>query len=132
MEDGVHHWSGFSFDANALGTPPSPPSAAEVDDTIDIEIREDLKMDVPLQRRRGQKVSKTSNAVRLTHLPISIVVACQISVLNTGTAKRPWACWRRYDLELKRQEAGLNVCAKISRMSPGLARSAAMYCIPTR
>ena len=111
-ENGVHRLVRISpFDANAR----RQTSFASiwvypvVDDTIDIEVRDaDLKVDTfRASGAGGQHVNKTESAIRITHIPTGIIVACQTDRSqhrNRATAMQMLKA-KMYEAELKRREA---------------------------
>jgi len=83
----------------------------ELDDTVEVEIRkEDLKVDTfRSSGAGGQHVNKTESAIRITHMPTGIVVACQAERSqhkNRDSAMRTLKS-KLYQLELAKREAEL-------------------------
>jgi peptide chain release factor 2 len=111
-EAGVHRLVRISpFDSNARRQTSfaSVWVFPQVDDTIDIQINEgDCRIDTyRASGAGGQHINKTDSAVRITHIPTNIVVACQTERSQHQNRARAWEMLRArmYEAELQKREA---------------------------
>jgi peptide chain release factor 2 len=101
-----------------------------VDDTIEIEINPaDLKVDTyRASGAGGQHVNKTESAIRITHIPTGIIVACQTDRSqhrNRATAMNMLKA-RMYEMELQKREA-VNAASEAAKTDIGWGHQIRSY-----
>ena len=111
-EGGVHRLVRISpFDANARRQTSfaSVYVSPVVDDNIEVDINPaDLKVDTfRASGAGGQHVNKTESAIRITHVPSGIIVACQTDRSQHRNRANAMAMLRSrlYEMELQKREA---------------------------
>ncbi len=110
-ESGIHRLVRISpFDANSRRHTSfcSVFIFPELDDSIEIEVEDkDLKVDTfRASGAGGQHINKTDSAIRITHIPTGIIVACQnqrSQHSNRATAMKQLKA-RLYEMEIRKKE----------------------------
>ncbi|MEA3543652.1 MAG: peptide chain release factor 2 [Thermodesulfobacteriota bacterium] len=110
-ESGIHRLVRISpFDANAKRHTSfcSVFIFPELDDSIEIEVEDkDIKVDTfRASGAGGQHINKTDSAIRITHIPSGIVVACQnqrSQHSNKATAMKQLKA-QLYEMEIRKKE----------------------------
>ncbi len=113
-EEGVHRLVRISpFDSNKRRHTSfaSLDAIAEIDEAVEIDVKEsDLRIDTyRASGKGGQHVNKTDSAVRLTHLPTGIMVACQQERSQLQNKNRAMQLLKAklHDVERRKREASV-------------------------
>ena len=135
-EKGVHRLVRISpFDANARRHTSfaSVEVMPEIEDAPDIVIRpEDLKIDTYRSSGAGgQHVNKTESAIRITHIPSGIIVACQTErsqIQNRETAMKMLYSKLVEKQELEEQEKLASIRGDIKKIEWGSQIRSYVFC----
>ena len=135
-EKGVHRLVRISpFDANARRHTSfaSLEVMPEIDEVPDIVIRpEDLKIDTYRSSGAGgQHVNKTESAIRITHIPTGIIVACQTErsqIQNRETAMKMLCSKLVEKQELEEQEKLASIRGDVKKIEWGSQIRSYVFC----